>query len=72
MADRFSKSMGQPFVVENRPGAGGIVGTEQAKNAAPDGYTLIMAGSGPFGINPGVYSHPPCPWATAGSNSPRS
>ena len=59
MADQFSKSMGQPFVVENRPGAGGIVGTQQAKNAAPDGYTLIMAGSGPFGINPGVYSHLP-------------
>ena len=59
MADQFQRSMGQPFVVENRPGAGGIVGTEQAKNAAPDGYTLIMAGSGPFGINPGVYSHLP-------------
>ena len=59
MAEQFQKSMGQPFVVENRPGAGGIVGTEQAKNAAPDGYTLIMAGSGPFGINPGVYTHLP-------------
>jgi tripartite-type tricarboxylate transporter receptor subunit TctC len=59
MADQFSKSMEQPFVVENKPGAGGIVGTEQAKIAPPDGYTLIMAGSGPFGINPGVYSHLP-------------
>ncbi len=59
MADRFSKSLGQPFVVENKPGAGGIVGTEQAKVAPPDGYTLIMAGSGPFGINPGIYSHLP-------------
>ena len=59
MADQFSKSMGQPFVVENKPGAGGIVGTEQAKIAPPDGYTLIMAGSGPFGINPGIYSKLP-------------
>jgi len=59
VADQFSKSMGQPFVVENKPGAGGIVGTEAAKNSAPDGYTLAMAGSGPFGINPGVYSKLP-------------
>jgi len=59
MADEFGKSMGQPFVVENKPGAGGIVGTEQAKAAPPDGYTLIMAGSGPFGINPGIYSKLP-------------
>ena len=39
--------MGQPFVVENKPGAGGIPGTEQAKNAPPDGYTLTMCPSGP-------------------------
>ena len=59
MADAFSKSMGQPFVVENKPGAGGIPGTEYAKNAPPDGYTLVMAPSGPFGINPAIYSKLP-------------
>ena len=59
MADYLGKSMGQPFVVENKPGAGGIVGTEQAKIAPQDGYTLVAAGSGPFGINPGVYSKLP-------------
>jgi tripartite-type tricarboxylate transporter receptor subunit TctC len=59
VADYLGKSMGQPFVVENKPGAGGIVGTEQAKNSPPDGYTLVAAGSGPFGINPGVYSKLP-------------
>jgi tripartite-type tricarboxylate transporter receptor subunit TctC len=59
MADHLGKSMGQAFVVENKPGAGGIVGTEQAKIAPPDGYTLVAAGSGPFGINPGVYSKLP-------------
>jgi len=59
MADQFGRSMGQAFIVENKPGAGGIVGTEQAKVAPPDGYTLIMAGSGPFGINPGIYSKLP-------------
>jgi tripartite-type tricarboxylate transporter receptor subunit TctC len=59
MAEQFTRSMGQPFVVENKPGAGGSVGTEQAKNAAADGYTLVMAGSGPFGINPAVYAKLP-------------
>jgi tripartite-type tricarboxylate transporter receptor subunit TctC len=59
MADHFTKSMGQPFVVENKPGAGGIPGTEFAKNAAPDGYTLTMCPSGPFGINPAIYSKLP-------------
>jgi tripartite-type tricarboxylate transporter receptor subunit TctC len=58
-ADQFSKSMGQSFVVENKPGAGGILGTEAAKNAAPDGYTLITCPSGPFGINPGIYAKLP-------------
>jgi tripartite-type tricarboxylate transporter receptor subunit TctC len=58
-ADRFSKSMGQTFVVENRAGAGGIVGTEAAKNALPDGYTLTACPSGPFGINPGIYAKLP-------------
>ena len=59
MADYFSKSMGQPFVVENKPGAGGIPGTEQAKIAPPDGYTLIAAGSGPFAINPALQAKLP-------------
>jgi tripartite-type tricarboxylate transporter receptor subunit TctC len=56
-ADYLSKSLGQPFVVENKPGAGGSVGTAQVKDAAPDGYTLVAAGSGPFGVNPAVYEH---------------
>src|SRR3954465_7758129 len=59
VADQLTKSLGQPFVVENKPGAGGIIGTEAAKNAGPDGYTLAMAGSGPFGINPAVYAKLP-------------
>ncbi|HZZ92893.1 MAG TPA: tripartite tricarboxylate transporter substrate binding protein [Usitatibacter sp.] len=58
-ADYLSRSMGQPFIVENKPGAGGSIGTAQVKDAAPDGYTLVAAGSGPFGINPGVYTHLP-------------
>lgn len=58
-ADTFTKSMGQTFVVENRAGAGGIIGTQAAKDAQPDGYTLTACPSGPFGINPGIYSHLP-------------
>ncbi|HET7730142.1 MAG TPA: tripartite tricarboxylate transporter substrate binding protein [Usitatibacter sp.] len=59
VAEAFGRSMGQPFVVENKPGAGGSVGTAQAKEAAPDGYTLVAAGSGPFGINPAIQSKLP-------------
>ena len=59
VADSFTRSMGQTFIVENRPGAGGIIGTEAAKNAPPDGYTLTACPSGPFGINPGIYSKLP-------------
>lgn len=58
-AETFSKSMAQTFVVENRAGAGGIIGTQAAKDAPPDGYTLTACPSGPFGINPGIYSHLP-------------
>ena len=56
VSEQMSKSFGQQFVIDNKPGAGGIVGTDIAAKAAPDGYTLVMAASGPFGINPGLYS----------------
>jgi tripartite-type tricarboxylate transporter receptor subunit TctC len=59
VAEQFGKSMGQSFIVENKPGAGGSVGTAQAKNSPPDGYTLVAAGSGPFGINPAIQSKLP-------------
>jgi tripartite-type tricarboxylate transporter receptor subunit TctC len=59
VAQWLSEKMGQAFVVENKPGAGGIVGTDAAKNAPPDGYTLTACPSGPFGINPGVYAKLP-------------
>jgi len=59
VAEHLTRTLGQPFIVENKPGAGGSVGTEQVKNAPPDGYTLVAAGSGPFGINPAIYSKLP-------------
>jgi tripartite-type tricarboxylate transporter receptor subunit TctC len=59
IGDRLSRSLGQPFVVENRPGAGGVIGTAAGAKVPPDGYTLTMAGSGPFGINPAIYTKLP-------------
>jgi tripartite-type tricarboxylate transporter receptor subunit TctC len=57
MFGRMSKSMGQPIVVENRPGAGGNTGSADAAKAAPDGYTLLGSGSGPVAANVTLYRH---------------
>src|SRR5215469_16743111 len=55
--ERMSKSLGQPIVVENRPGAGGNNGTADAAKATPDGYTLLGSGSGPMAANVTLYNH---------------
>jgi tripartite-type tricarboxylate transporter receptor subunit TctC len=55
MLDKMSKSMGQPIIVDNRPGAGGNIGTAIGAKAAPDGYTLIGVGSGPVAANLTLY-----------------
>jgi len=52
VADRLSQVLGQPFVADNRPGAGGQIGTDAVVKAAPDGYTLLAASSGPISIMP--------------------
>lgn len=44
MGERLQATLDQPFIVENRTGAGGVVGTQSASSAAPDGYTIVMAG----------------------------
>jgi tripartite-type tricarboxylate transporter receptor subunit TctC len=54
VAQRLSASLGQQFVVENRPGAGGSIGAEQGIRAAPDGYTLTVV-SNSYTVNPSLY-----------------
>jgi tripartite-type tricarboxylate transporter receptor subunit TctC len=51
-SDRMSKIFNQPFVVENKGGAGGSIGTEYAARSAPDGYTLYFGGGAQFLVNP--------------------
>jgi tripartite-type tricarboxylate transporter receptor subunit TctC len=55
MAERLTEIWKQQVVVENKGGGGGIPGTEAGKAAAPDGYTLVVATSGTFGVNPSLY-----------------
>ncbi|HTP97688.1 MAG TPA: tripartite tricarboxylate transporter substrate binding protein [Casimicrobiaceae bacterium] len=58
-ADKLSIALGQSVVVENKPGAGGVVGSDAVAKAAPDGYTLIMGNAGSHGINAAVYANLP-------------
>jgi tripartite-type tricarboxylate transporter receptor subunit TctC len=58
VAPRLSAALGQPFVVENRPGAGGALGTEQGAKAAPDGYTLTVVTNATLAIVPALRAVP--------------
>ena len=55
VAAKLSSQYGQQFYVENRPGAAGIIATEMAARAEPDGYTLLATSSGPLAVNPTLY-----------------
>src|SRR5882672_5384010 len=59
VANQLSVSLGQPIVIDARPGAGGVLGTEVAARSAPDGYTLFMANNSTHGSNPAVYAKLP-------------
>jgi tripartite-type tricarboxylate transporter receptor subunit TctC len=56
---KLSESLGQSVVIENKPGANGIIATDYVAKAAPDGYTILMANLGPNAINPVVYKKLP-------------
>ena len=56
VAEKLAPALGQPVMVENKPGAGAAVGTEYVVKSAPDGYTLLMAASGPIVFNPALVS----------------
>src|SRR5260221_7408768 len=58
-AQKLTENMGQPVVVDNRPGAGGNIGAELVAKAAPDGYTLLMGTVGTHAINPSLYPRMP-------------
>jgi tripartite-type tricarboxylate transporter receptor subunit TctC len=51
-ADKLAAAFGRSFVIENRPGAGGMIGQEQVARAAPDGYTFVVSSLGSFVISP--------------------
>ncbi len=55
LARKLEETLRQSVVVDNRPGAGGSIGTELASKAAPDGYTLLVGSSGTLAINPGLF-----------------
>jgi tripartite-type tricarboxylate transporter receptor subunit TctC len=58
VGDRLQKATGQPFVIENRPGAGAIIGTDAVAKSAPDGYTLLMM-SNTHTVNESLFTRKP-------------
>ena len=57
VAEKMSQTLGQQIVIENRGGAGGSIATRQVARAAPDGYTLVIGGTGTLAVNPTLYSN---------------
>ena len=55
VGQKLSESLGQPVVIENKPGASAIIGTEYVARQAPDGYTLLVGATGAMTVNPAVY-----------------
>jgi tripartite-type tricarboxylate transporter receptor subunit TctC len=56
VGQKLSESLGQPVIIDNKPGGGAIVATEYVAKSPPDGYTLLVGASGAMAINPAVYA----------------
>ncbi|MFO1413701.1 MAG: tripartite tricarboxylate transporter substrate binding protein [Burkholderiales bacterium] len=59
IAQKLAEALGQPFVVDNKPGAGGSIGAAAVASAPPDGYTLLMGHIGTLAVNPTLYKSLP-------------
>src|SRR5882724_12962872 len=57
LSQKLTESLKQAFVVENKPGANGGIGTDFVAKSAPDGYTILAVASGPIVVNPVLYSN---------------
>src|SRR5918992_4138581 len=58
-AAKLGERLGQPFVVENRPGAGTMIGTEAAAKSPPDGYTILLSSIATHALSPNLYARVP-------------
>ncbi len=58
VAQKLQEALGQPFVIDNRSGAGGAIGSDMVAKSAPDGYTLLASSSGPISIMPNLQKTP--------------
>lgn len=59
MATRMQEAMKETFIVDNKPGAGGMIGQQAAALSPPDGYTILLSSAGPMAVNPAVYEKLP-------------
>lgn len=57
VADSVSRLINQPIIIDNKPGVGGIIGSELVAKSAPDGYTMIVGNAGSHSITPAIYNH---------------
>lgn len=56
IGEKVGRELGQPIVIENKPGAGGVLGSEAVATAAPDGYTMVVGNAGSHAINAAIYT----------------
>ncbi|OYY10796.1 MAG: twin-arginine translocation pathway signal [Rhizobiales bacterium 35-68-8] len=63
VANKLNEMFGKPFIVDNKPGAGGMIGAESVARAAPDGYTLFVAANGPLIFSPIIFGRSPYHWS---------